>query len=160
MGGTTAYLRNRRNGKGQALVEFGIVVTLLVVLTLGAIEFGYAFLALHFVTQATAAGARAASVLEVGSRGACGQLTGNYQAAIQTLVRSQVGSVATVSSVVVEQVPQPTGSGTSTDPCGPTPNLMPKVSVTVQGSIPRIFGLLGSSPVQFTRTQTFRDEGL
>jgi len=37
---------------------------------------------------------------------------------------------------------------------------MPKVRVTVQGTIPRIFGLLGSSPLNFTRTETFRDEGV
>ena len=34
-----------RNQKGQALTELGIVVVLLIMITLGAVEFGYTFLA-------------------------------------------------------------------------------------------------------------------
>src|SRR2546422_8082587 len=68
-------MTNRRNAKGQAFVELGIIVALLITITIGAVEFGYAFLALHTVTQATAAGARAASVLQVGNRDACGRIT-------------------------------------------------------------------------------------
>src|SRR6266403_2557125 len=66
----------------------------LVTLTLGAIEFGYTFRALHTGTQATAAGARAASVLQGGNRDACGRITDT--SAIDSLVRSQVGRVVTV----------------------------------------------------------------
>ena len=150
-------MRNRRKAKGQALVELGIIVALLITITLGAVEFGYAFLALHTVTQATAAGARAASVLQVGNRDACGRITNT--SSIQALVLAQVGNVATVSSVQVQQVPAITGDGVLL-PCSTAPNGLPKVQVTVQGTIPRVFGLLGSSPRNFTRTETFRDEGV
>ncbi len=112
---------------------------------------------LHTVTQATAAGARAASVLQVGNRDACGRITNTSP--IQALVLAQVGNVATVSGVRVQQVPAITGDGV-TQPCSTAPNGMPKVRVTVQGTIPRIFGLLGSSPLNFTCTETFRDEGV
>jgi Flp pilus assembly protein TadG len=154
-------MRNRRNG-GQALVELGIIVTLLIAITLGAVEFGYAFFALHTVTQATAAGARAASVLQVGNRDACGRITDT--SAIDSLVRSQVGRVVTVapgaSGVSVVQSNSDgtpiTGDGV-TVPC--SASNMPKVRVTVNATVPYIFGLLGSSAFNFTRTETFRDEG-
>src|SRR5919198_736059 len=116
-----------RNQKGQALTELGIVVVLLVTITLGAVEFGYTFFALHMITQATAAGARAASVLQVGTRGVCGQITDpTLINDIGDLVRSQVASFATVTSVQVKQVPDP---GT-TFPCSPAA-AMPKVKVIV-----------------------------
>ena len=145
-----------RNQRGQALIELGIVLTLLVVLTLGAVEFGYAFLALHFVTQATAAGARAAAALQVGNRARCGLITAQNQ--VQTLVTNQLGSIVTVTSVNVSQTPTPPAVSDTTSPC-PSLTDIPTVTVTVKGTIPRIFGLLGSSALNFTRTETFRDEG-
>jgi len=139
--------------KGQALAELGIIVTVLITITLGAVEFGYTFFALHMVTQATAAGARAASVLQVGSRGVCGQITDpTLISDINDLVRTQVGSVATVTNVQVVQVPNP---GT-TFPCSPA-TAMPKVKLIVDGTIPSIFGLRKSTG--FERIETFRDEG-
>ena len=141
------------NQKGQALTELGIVVALLITITIGAVEFGYTFFALHMVTQATAAGARAASVLQVGSRGVCGQITDpTLMSDITDLVRAQVGNFATVSNVRVVQVPTP---GT-TFPCPPA-TAMPKVNVIVDGTIPSIFGLRRSTG--FERIETFRDEG-
>jgi len=142
-----------RNQKGQALTELGIVVALLTTITIGAVEFGYTFFALHMITQATAAGARAASVLQVGSRGVCGQITDpTLISDINDLVRTQVGNFATVSSVQVVQVPNP---GTAF-PCTPSA-AMPKVRVIVDGTIPSIFGLRRSTG--FERIETFRDEG-
>src|SRR6266404_5946840 len=61
-----------RNEKGQALVELALTVVIAVFLVLGIIEFGYDFMALNVIAQATASGARAASVVQVGSRGLCG----------------------------------------------------------------------------------------
>jgi len=138
-----------RNQKGQALTELGIVVVLLIMITLGAVEFGYTFLALHMVTQATAAGARAASVLQVGNRGVCGNIDPAWCTnEIESLVRTQVGSFATVSGVQCLQVPNPGSSF----PCSPA-TAMPKVKVIVNGTIPSIFGLRKSTV--FQRTQTF-----
>ena len=139
--------------KGQALAELGIIVTVLITITLGAVEFGYTFFALHMVTQATAAGARAASVLQVGSRGVCGQITDpTLISDINDLVRPQVESVAIVTNVQVVQVPN---RGT-TFSCSPA-TAMPKVKLIVDGTIPSIFGLRKSTG--FERIQTFRDEG-
>ena len=158
----------RRPGrKGQALVELGIVVTAVVLLTLGAVEFGYTFLALHLVTQATAAGARAASVLQVGHRDACGKIDDTAKASVTSLVTSQAGNVASGMTVKVDQYDSCPGSS----PCGPSCTSMvdggsagtcstatlPVVCVTVNGTIPSIFGLRKSSA--FTRAQGFRDEG-
>ena len=168
--GLTSEQWSEKRKKGQALAELGIIVTLLITITLGVVEFGYAFFALHMVTQATAAGARAASVLQVGNRDACGILSPvmtSSNGPIANLVRSQVGNVVTLDSTSpqVQQCDsssvgggcQPiTGDGASV-PCSTSP--MPKVRVTVSGTVPRIFGLFGSSPRAFSRTETFRDEG-
>src|SRR6266446_4874252 len=119
----------RRNQAGQSLVELGVVVALFITITLGAVEFGYAFMALHTITQASSAGARYASALEVGSRGTCGVITPAGQSQVQGRVTNQIGGVVNVTSV------------------------------TVTGSIPYLCGLLGSGALSFTRAQTFRDEG-
>ena len=147
--------------KGQALAELGIIVTVLITITLGVVEFGYAFFALHMVTQATAAGARAASVLQVGNRDACGILSPvmtSSNGPIANLVRSQVGNVVTVTDVKIQQCDYPgCQPPATTPPC--SPSSMPRVRVTVTGTVPRVFRLFGSSPVSFSRVQTFRDEG-
>ena len=145
----------RRNQSGQSLVELGIVVALFITLTLGAVEFGYAFMALHTITQASSAGARYASALDVvGSRGTCGVITAAGQSQVQGRVTSQIGGVVNVTNVAVTQTPTPAAA----TPC-PTLTEIPTVTVTVTGSIPYLFGLLGSGALSFTRTQTFRDEG-
>jgi len=59
-----------------------------------------------------------------------------------------------VTNVAVTQTPIPA----STTPC-PFLTEIPTVTVTVTGSIPYLFGLLGSGDLSFTRAQTFRDEG-
>src|SRR5438105_6545968 len=87
-------LKDRKEQHGQALAELGMVVTMFVLVTLGIVEFGYDFLAFHTVTQATSAGARAASLLQhpCGTAG----FTSAQQSQIDSLVRSQVGGVATI----------------------------------------------------------------
>jgi Flp pilus assembly protein TadG len=141
--------------RGQALGEMSVVITLLLLLTLGAVEFSYAFLSLHIVTQATSAGARYASATHVGSRGTCGALSDANKADICNRVTAQTGNVVTVTSCTVTQNPTP---ATST-PC-PVISQIPTVSVQSVGSIPYIFGLLNRlGPQGFTRTETFRDEG-
>ena len=145
----------RRNQSGQSLVELGVVVTLFITLTLGAVEFGYAFMALHTITQASSAGARYASALDVaGSRGTCGVITPAGQSQVQGRVTSQIGGVVNVTNVAVTQTPTPAAA----TPCPPLTEI-PTVTVTVTGSIPYLFGLLGSGALSFTRAQTFRDEG-
>ncbi len=118
---------------GQSLVELVIIIVLLVTITIGAVEFGYDFFLLHMITQATSADSTS----------------------VQTFARSEIGPFATVARVDVLQIDPPCAN---TLPC-PTLTTIPKVSVTVAGSFPSIFGLLGSTTINFTRTGTFRDEG-
>jgi len=132
--------------RGQALTELGIVVALFVLVTLGIVEFGYHFLALHVVTQATSAGARAASLIQH----VCGPYSSAQVAQIDSIVRNQVGGAATLDAA---------GTGVTLTETGCGAGSIPQVTVTVTGSIPRIFGLMGSTAIHFTRTETFRDEG-
>ena len=155
---TAGWGTHRKNQRGQTLVEMGLTVSLCVLLTLGIVEFGYVFMALNLITQATAAGARAASVHQMGSRGLCGKI-GDDSAitAVPTgLVASQIGSIATIPSggVTVTQTPTP---NTAT-PCQIFGGAnIPLVTVTTTGTIPDVFGLFGST-ISFTRSATFRDE--
>jgi len=153
----TACGTHRTKQLGQALTEMGLVVALCVLLTLGIVEFGYTFMALNVITQATSAGARAASVLQMGSRSLCGRITDDSAITGPTgIVRSQIGNIATVPSggVTVTQDPTP---NTAT-PCQTfSGSNIPKIIVTTTGTIPDVFGLFGST-ISFTRTVTFRDE--
>ena len=146
------------NQRGQTIAEMGLIVVLSILIVLGIIEFGYAFMALNVVTQATSAGARAASALQVGSRGTCGLITDASAVDGQNgLVRSQIGKIATVADVTVTQLPTPKTSPTICDTF--SGSTIPTVTVTVTGSLPHLFGLLGSSAFNFTRVEVFRDEG-
>ena len=144
---------HRTNQRGQALIEMGLSVVLCVLLTLGIVEFGYIFMALNLIAQATSAGARAASVHQMGSRSLCGTITDDTAITGATgIVRSQIGSIATNVQVIVTQDPP------TTAPCATFGgSVIPKVIVTTTGTIPDIFRLFGSG-ISFTRTTLFRDE--
>jgi len=153
------YGRGKPNDKGQALAELGMVVVLSTLILLGIVEFGYVLMALNTVTQATTAGARAASVVQMGSRSLCGRITDSSSIdGLTGLVRSQIGAIASIppppDGVVVIQNPTP---NTAT-PCQAfSGSSIPLVTVTVTGTIPDVFGLFGSV-ISFTRSATFRDE--
>ena len=146
---------HRTNQRGQALIEMGLSVVLCVLLTLGIVEFGYIFMGLNLITQATSAGARAASVHQMGSRSLCGRITDDSAITGATgIVRSQIGSIANGVLVTVTQTPTPNIA----TPCQIFSGAnIPLVIVTTTGTIPDVFGLFGST-ISFTRTVTFRDE--
>ena len=149
---------HRTNQRGQALIEMGLSVVLCVLLTLGIVEFGYIFMALNLIAQATSAGARAASVHQMGSRGLCGKITNDTAiTAVPTgIVAAQIGNIATIlpGGVTVTQNPAPN----TVAPCTMFSGInIPLVIVTTTGTIPDVFGLFGST-ISFTRTATFRDE--
>ena len=160
--GSMIAARCRKSQPGQALVETGLAITLFIVVVLGMIEFGYAFMALNVITQAATAGARAAGALQVGNRGPCGKITdtSSIDGDPNGLVRKEIGSIATVSAggVSVTQNPDPSVlcSGAC---CKFTGSTIPTVTVTVTADLPYLFGLLGSGAFSFTRAVTFRDEG-
>src|SRR3989442_592473 len=96
---------HRTKQRGQALVEAGLVIALFVIVVLGMIEFGYAFMALNVITQAATAGARAAAALQVGNRGTCGTILDKsaVEGNPNGIVRRQIGGIATVTNVTVTQ---------------------------------------------------------
>ena len=51
------------NQRGQALAETGIAITLLLLLVMGVIEFGRAFMVANMITHAARDGARSAAVV-------------------------------------------------------------------------------------------------
>jgi|SRR6266566_3043739 len=146
--------RANRRENGQGLTEMALTVALCILLTLGIVQFGYVFLALNLITQATTAGARAASVHQMGSRGLCGKISDDSAITSATgIVRSQIGSIANGVLVTVTQNPTPN----TTAPCQTFSGTnIPLAIVTTTGTIPDVFGLFGS--ISFTRTATFRDE--
>jgi len=161
-------VRQRRNQRGQSLVEAGLTIGLLVVMVLGIIEFGYVFFALSMVTNAARDGARAAAALQ--NRGTCGGISDS--SSIQPIVRNQLAGIVTVdggstcsNGVCVEQCVTTSGGS---ETCGAPPannrpvytaTDIPTVKVTVAGHIPFLFGLLGPTAFNFSRAVTFRDEG-
>ena len=164
----------RRSERGQVLAETGMVITLLIIITLGIIEFGWVFFALHMVTNAARDGARAASALL--NRGTCGDFTDT--SSIAPLVTNRLTGIANVdgsgaggccqAGVCVQQCDAAADGTLSNcavaDPgpgCRryPTGDPIPVVKVTVAGHISDIFGLLGNRLYPFCRAVTFRDQG-
>jgi len=76
--------------EGQALVEFALVATLLLLLLFGAIEFGRVFHAYHVITSAAREGARAAAV-------------GKNNATIEQKIEGAVESLVSDDSKVEEK---------------------------------------------------------
>lgn len=135
----------RRRPRGQAIVEMGIVLVLLVTLIMGIVEFGRAFMIANMITHATRDAARAAAIVPAGSRNTSGIITN--VAAIEGLVKTQLtGTVDT--SVLTAKLTQTTTSG------------IPTVTMTVTGTVPYVFNLPGVGPTfSVNRAVTFRDEG-
>jgi len=148
----------RQTERGQALVELPLALVLLVLLMMGIIEFGRAWMVISMLTHAARDGARAAAVLSQTNRGSCGSISSSYGpiagAAGTGLVKTEIGNVidTTALTVSISQTPAP-GSA----PCA-APATVPMVTVTISGSVPYVFNLVGSS-FSLNRSVTFRDEG-
>ena len=131
---------------GQALVEMGMVVTLLVTITIGIVEAGRAYMVVGMISNAARDAARTAAAAGPSNRDASGNINAATKTAIQNNVISQVAAVdsaTTISSVVVTQA---ITAG------------LPSVQVAVNGTVPLMFRLLGTS-IPVARVVTFRDEG-
>jgi TadE-like protein len=128
----------RRAQSGQALIETGIVVSLLMVLALGVLNFGYAILVANFIAHSARNGARMASTWPY--RLGCKQLDPANLTPIQDQVKAEVASiVGGTFTVNVTQVP---AVATTTPPCAsPT---TPQVKVEVVGCAPYVFPLFPS----------------
>jgi len=152
----------RQAQSGQALIESGIVATLLIVLALGVLNFGYSILAANVIAHAARNGARMAATWPY--RLGCKQLDATQLAPIQNQVKAEVASiVGGTFTVTVTQSPPVT---VTNPPCA-TPTT-PQVVVNVQGCVPFVFPLpsfMGSAcgggrGISVNRSATFADQAI
>src|SRR5262245_53804735 len=155
--------------RGQALIETALTVTILVLVAIGIVQFGYAFVELGMITNAARDGARFGAARP--NRTACGclqtadttQNTGNIAALVRTeLSNVMVAADANALTRTVTQNPAPCSSGNC--PCSgacatPTPSTLRTVDVRVNGTVPYMFRLV-SSGFTVDKTVKFRDEQL
>src|SRR2546426_12598940 len=140
-------MSRRCRQQGQELVEFGLFAALFVVITLGIVTFGHAFLVVNMITHAARDGARLAATWT--PRAACHGLddsnTGaGSTGAIQTVVKNKITTVTPAPMTVqVAQIPSQVGKteGSCATPGGSDP---PTVRVTVTGCVPYIFPIMSS----------------
>jgi hypothetical protein len=148
----SAFLNDER---GQGLVEMAIIVVLFVLLSMGIIEFGRAFMLGNMVTHAARDGARAAAVIGTSQRDANGIFLTNPSSIIETRVKNQIKTLldaATADTFVVNVVQSPEHAPLD-------PGEIPVVTLAITGDIPYIFNLVGRGSFGISRTVTFRDEG-
>jgi Flp pilus assembly protein TadG len=134
------------NQRGQALAETGIVIVLLLLLILGVVEFGRAFMVTNMIVHAARDGARTAAVAPSTDRDDDGIITDTSSIvdSVRTSIAAVVGSgTASGLSIVVNQA------------AGPPPT----VAVQVSGDIPFILHWAGFTNYTINRSVTFRDEG-
>ena len=162
----SAHDGSRKDERGQALIEFGVVVVLFVTLVLGVVTFGHAFMVMNMITHAARDGARIAATWP--DRGNCGVLTN--KGPIQQKVLDEIETVTGETfNVAVSQVPPPPAD----KPCttATTPGVLtPTVQVNVQGCVAYVFPILpknigtacpsGRVGFAVNRTVVFHDEGL
>ena len=141
--------RHARSPRGQALVELGFCITLLVFLTMGIIEFGRAWMIGNMITNAARDGARIGAVVGPTGRNGTGVINGANISSIQTTVQTEIKDVLNpLPAGLAVNVSQPTISGYNV------------VQVKVTATVPYLFKLPGvGTSFAVSRTATFRDEG-
>jgi len=128
-------MRRGHSPRGQGLVEAAVVILLFMVMGLGVLTFGHAFMAVNMITHAARDGARLAATWP--TRGGCNKLDNNNTAALQQKVKDEISTVVGGTfSVDVRNNPFQAG-GT---PCAPSTT--PTVVVTVTGCVPYLFPIL------------------
>ena len=138
-----------RSQRGQALIEMAMVVTLLVTLSIGIIEVGRAFMVLNMVTNIARDAARLGAGAPSTLRAANGTLLDATKTTIRAQITTQINAVASGTTINTPVAIDQVALG------NPPLNV---VQVTLSGTVPLIFNLLGG-PIDFTRIATFRDEG-
>lgn len=132
--------------RGQALAETGIVIVLLLLLIMGVVEFGRAFMVTNMIVHAARDGARTAAVVPASQRDESGLISdsASIKSAVRTAIEGVVGTaVAAALTINVTQA------------AGPPP----VVTVQVSGDIPFILHWAGFTNYTISRSVTFRDEG-
>ncbi len=134
------------NQRGQALAETGIVIVLLLLLIMGVVEFGRAFMVTNMIVHAARDGARTAAVVPASDRDSAGIIEDT--SSIKTSVRSAIAAVVgtSVASAMTINVTQTAGPP-------------PVVTLQVSGNVPFILHWAGFTNYTINRSVTFRDEG-
>ncbi len=155
-------VRLLRNQRGQSLIEMGIIVSIFVLLSMGIIEFGRAFMIANVVTHAVRDGARAAAVIGGTSRNSDGLFTlGDAPVPIDTSISGPIGSqvVSQIQAFADVSTSNFTVFNITETPDPPlSPGQIPVVTLNMTVHIPYIFNLVGNS-FDIQRSVTFRDEG-
>lgn len=136
--------RHLRNQSGQALAETAISLAIIVLMMLGTVEFGRAFMITNAIANAARVGARAAAMEPSSNRDTSGMIINKTN--LINSVRSEISAVlgSAVANAMQIQVTQPTGS-------------LPTARVTVTGTVPYIFKIVGPS-FSIARTVSYRDQ--
>jgi Flp pilus assembly protein TadG len=155
-------MKQRRNQRGQGLVEAGLTIVLFMAIALGLVTFGHAFMVANMITHAARDGARLAATWP--NRTSCQAIT-NVSAIRQT-VQNEIATVTGgLFNVNIDQVPDQTGL----TPPNCASSTTPQVKVRVQGCVPYVFPILpanlgvdcnGRKGFTVDRSVTFHDEGL
>src|SRR5262249_24382426 len=102
--------RARRSERGQALVETGIIIVMFVMLVMGTIEFGRAWMISNMITHAAREGARVAATWPTRTSGAISStdkttIQNQVQVELTKVLGSSTGLTATVSQTTVGTIP-------------------------------------------------------
>ncbi|MFH1277905.1 MAG: TadE family protein [Candidatus Eisenbacteria bacterium] len=125
----------KKDSRGQAVVEFALVLPLILLILLGITEFGRAFWTLNVVSQAAREGARLAAV-------------GGDQAAVEARVMLvlDAANVTPASGGIVYTAP---------DPTDPDPTVTVAVSSDFQFLSGNVLPISGTIPLSSTSVMRF-----
>src|SRR5437667_11850217 len=126
-------MTQRSTQRGQSLIEFGAFITLFVVIALGLITFGHAFMVANMITHAARDGARLAANWT--PRGTCHGLDDTNTVALQTQVTNEIAAV-TGAAMTVHVTQNPSQVGMTEPNCAVPGVGPPTVIVTVTGWVP------------------------
>jgi Flp pilus assembly protein TadG len=132
--------------RGQALVEIALVIVFLMLLLVGTVEFGRAWMVVNMITHALRDGARSAAVVPSSNR-TSGIINASAITAIQDQVRNEIQTVMDTKTLTL---PATVNQGTSGG--------IPIVTVGISGTVPYIFKIWGAN-FSVNLSATFRDEG-
>jgi len=100
----------RRDERGAAMVEFALILPLILLLTFGAIDFGFAFSDAAGIKSATRSGARIGSALSKDPNGQLQSIVAAVNASIGNSVRAQATDITVYTA--------PPGGFSAPDVCG------------------------------------------
>lgn len=141
-------IRPAANQRGQALAETGIVIVLLLLLIMGVVEFGRAFMVSNMVVHAARDGARTAAVTATTNRDSSGFINSGTKSTIIASVRNSIAGVVGSTTAAGLSIAVNQGDGPP-----------PVVTLEVIGNVPFILHWAGFTNFTINRSVTFRDEG-